>query len=93
VTLDGVRNAIDSCGEVETAVFARRTRNAIALALVARGAPEPTRRRPTSSLQDELGDELATRLAAVYAGGPDWTSAAIDALEPLHELTRPLSLL
>jgi hypothetical protein len=89
VSLDAVRSAIDSCGESDTRTFARRTRNAIALAVVSRGAAAaPAHRPPVDRLQRELGPELAELLAGVYAGGPDWTSNAIDALEPLHELVR-----
>jgi hypothetical protein len=89
VTLDAVRDAIDSCGETETAVFARRTRNAIAMAIVARGPVEPpTRTPPVEQLAEKVGDDLGHILTEVYEGGPDWTSRAIDALEPLHELAR-----
>ncbi|HEY6961757.1 MAG TPA: hypothetical protein VI408_07715 [Gaiellaceae bacterium] len=88
MTLDAVRDAIDTCGEVDTAAFARRTRNAIALAIVARGDADPTRRRPSDALRAELGDELAALLASVYEGNSGWTSSAIDALEPLNELAR-----
>ena len=48
----------------------------------------PSRLPPLESLRERLGPELAAELAAVYAGGPDWTTHAIDALEPLHALTR-----
>jgi hypothetical protein len=89
VSLDAVRSAIDSCGESDTRSFARRTRNAIALAVVSRGAAAPPAHPPpVDVLEYELGPELAELLAGVYAGGPDWTSSAIDALEPLHELVR-----
>ena len=47
---------------------------------------QPCRR--STSLRERFGPELAAELAAVYAGGPDWTTHAIDALEPLHALTR-----
>ena len=48
----------------------------------------PERPPPVESLRERLGPELAAELAAVYAGGPDWTTHAIDALEPLHALAR-----
>ena len=88
MTLDAVREAIDSCGEAETAVFARRTRNAIALAIVARGTAPDVRPAPVERLCAEVGDELGHTLAEVYAGGADWTSFAIDALEPLNRLAK-----
>jgi hypothetical protein len=89
VTLDAVRDAIDACGETDTALFARRTRNAIAMAIVAREPVPPARRSaPVEQLAQKVGDELGDVLAEVYEGGPEWTSRAIDALEPLHRLAR-----
>jgi hypothetical protein len=88
VTLDAVRAAIDTCGELDPPVFARRTRNAIALALVGATEPEPTDRRPTAALDTEVDGELRRLLADVYAGGRGWTTSAIAALEPLHRLAR-----
>ena len=35
-----------------------------------------------------VGDELTPELVALYDGGADWTTRAIDVLEPLHALTR-----
>jgi hypothetical protein len=86
MTLDAVREAIDTCGETDAAVFARRTRNAIAMAIVMRAVAPSPRPAPVDRLCAEVGDELGHLLANVYAGGPDWTTNAIDALEPLNEL-------
>ena len=89
MTLDTVRQAIDSCGDTDTAVFARRTRNAIAMAIVAReSSTPPPHEPPVAQLREVLGDDLADHLATVYAGGEDWTTHAIDALEPLNALAR-----
>ncbi len=89
MSLDAVRSAIDSCGVSDTRTFARQTRNAIALAVVAQRSPAPSEREaPLERLRREVGPELAELLAGVYAGGPEWTTSAIDALEPLHALVR-----
>ncbi len=93
MSLTAVRDAIDSCAESDTATFARRTRNAIARAFVgealAHEAPDlPEHEPPIDELRRRLGDDLGITLAALYEGGDDWTSLAIDALEPLHELAR-----
>jgi hypothetical protein len=87
-----LRAAIDSAPDLDAAAFARRTRNAIAQAVVAAAfeAEEtlaPTDRRPPlDELSGRVGPELAAELAAVYDGGAGWTSHAIDTLEPLHAL-------
>ena len=91
MSLEAVRDAIDTCPESEPAVFARRTRNALAQAILAsalaRETPEPPlRAAPVDDLRRCVGDELGGLLAEVYAGGDDWTSRAIDALPPLHAL-------
>jgi hypothetical protein len=39
-------------------------------------------------VHERVGPELAAELLTVYEGGDDWTRHAIDALEPLHALTR-----
>jgi hypothetical protein len=94
VSLDGVRAAIDSAPRSDTATFARQTRNAIAQAVVVAAlsaeSPSPPRHAPPEAeLRERVGPELAAELLKVYAGDADWTSRAIDALEPLHALTRP----
>ncbi len=88
-----LRAAIESAAELDAASFARRTRNAIAQAVVAaaiaaeeRLAP-PEREPPLDELSGRVGPKLAAELAAVYDGEAGWTSHAIDALEPLHALT------
>ena len=91
MSLEAVRDAIDTCPESEPAVFARRTRTALAQAILAsalaRETPEPpVRAAPVEDLRRCVGDELGGLLAEVYAGGDDWTSRAIDALPPLHAL-------
>ena len=92
MSLAAVRAALDAGPTEDTATLARRTRNALAQAVLAEAfsheAPEPAE-PPFTSLRERFGPELAEELAAVYAGGPDWTTHAIDALEPLHALTRP----
>jgi len=91
VSLQAIREAIDTCAESDTATFARQTRNAIARAIVAEAmaheAPAAAE-HPPPDLRPVVGPELADTLAALYAGGDDWTSRAIDALEPLHALAR-----
>lgn len=87
-----LRAAIESAPELDAAAFARRTRNAIAQAVVAAAlAAEETlepadRQAPVEALRGCLGPGLATELAAVYDGGPGWTRHAIELLEPLHVL-------
>jgi hypothetical protein len=113
------RAAVDTAPSVDAATFARRTRNAIAQAVLAAalsqdeevGAPDhaaPARgacprsgpveglwgnravpRATCCALRAHVGDELAAQLVELYDGCPDWTSRAIDVLEPLHALARP----
>ena len=114
------RAAVDAAPRVDAATFARRTRNAIAQAVLAAafssgeeevGAPEhPAPARSAcprsgpvegvwgnrevppgtcSAMQAHVGPELAAQLVELYDGCPDWTSRAIDVLEPLHALARP----
>jgi hypothetical protein len=93
VSLEAVREAIDACGDTDRAAFARRTRNALAAAILAESlthaAPAPPGHEPpVDELRSRVGDELGETLAAIYEGGEDWTSRAIDALEPLHVIAR-----
>jgi hypothetical protein len=93
MSLAAVRAALDAAPSADTVTLARRTRNALAQAVLAEALahepPAPAEHLPPlEALRDHLGPELAADLAAVYAGGPDWTAHAIDALEPLHELVR-----
>jgi hypothetical protein len=87
-----LRAAIESASELDAAEFARRTRNAIAQAVLAAAfaaeenlAP-PEREPPLDELSGRVGPVLAAELAVVYDGGAGWTSHAIDALAPLHAL-------
>lgn len=93
MSLEAVRDAIDACAETDRAVFARRTRNALAAAILseslAHAVPAPADHEPpVAELRSRVGDELGETLAAIYEGTDGWTSRAIDALEPLHELAR-----
>jgi hypothetical protein len=93
MTLEAVREAIDACGETDRAAFARRTRNALAAAILAESLAHdvpaaPDHEPPVAELHSRVGDDLGDALAAIYEGRGDWTSRAIDALEPLHELAR-----
>jgi hypothetical protein len=94
VSLEAVRDAIDTCAASDPAAFARRTRNALAQAIVGEAftheqAAQPTHAAPLAELRLCVGDDLGGALAAVYEGSENWTSLAIDALEPLNELARP----
>lgn len=93
VTLAAVREAIDTCADSDPAVFARRTRNALAAAILAESFAHaepgaPSHEPPVAELRDRVGDDLSQALAAIYEGCADWPSRAIDALEPLHTLAR-----
>jgi hypothetical protein len=90
---EAVREAIDKAGDSEPAEFARTTRNAIAQAIVASAfAPlrprPPEHEPPEADLRRLVGPELAAALTELYRGSGDWTSRAIDVLEPLHLHTR-----
>jgi hypothetical protein len=86
------REAIDSASRAERAAFARTARNGVARAILAAslspdasaGAPE--REPPEADLRALVGAEVGAELAALYRGGEDWTSRAIDLLAPLNEL-------
>jgi hypothetical protein len=89
---DDLRAAIESAPDLDARAFARRTRNAIAQAVLAAAfaADEtlspPAHRPPLDDLRGRVGADLAAELAAVYDGAPGWTSHAIDVLQPLHAL-------
>jgi len=89
---DAVREAIDTAEAGDPAAFARATRNAVAKAILAAAfeplAPPPPAHGPPPQMFDLVGPDLADELAALYRGGADWTTHAIDVLEPLHALTR-----
>jgi hypothetical protein len=91
MSLDAVRAAIDDAPAVEPSAFARRTRNALAQAILAESfthePPGPAEHAPpVQDLRELVGDDLAITLAAVYEGADGWASRAIDALEQLHAL-------
>ena len=86
------RETIDAVGAAERAEFARAARNAVAGAILAAAlAPDtaagrPEHEPPEAEIRELVGPDLGAELAALYRGGDDWTSRAIDLLEPLNEL-------
>jgi putative heme iron utilization protein len=91
MSLDAVRETIDATLDDDAAVFARRTRNALAQAILAeamthRDERPPERAAPRERLRERAGADLGDALAEIYAGTGDWTSRAIDALEPLNAM-------
>ena len=89
------RAAVDAAPRVDAATFARRTRNAIAQAVLAAAlAPDEEvgdaeHAPPVDDVRVHAGEPLASQLVELYDGCPDWTSRAIDVLKPLHALARP----
>jgi len=87
-----LRETIDTASLDERASFARVARNAVAHAILAASlAPDtaagpPEHEPPEAEIRDLLGSDVGAELAALYRGGDDWTSRAIDLLEPLNEL-------
>jgi hypothetical protein len=49
-----------------------------------RFSPPPSRR--AAEVRDLLGPDVGDALTELYRGGDDWTSRAIDLLEPLNAL-------
>ena len=93
MALDGIRLALDEAAATDTAAFARRARNELAKAVLAEALAPGDAAPPLHDLQvapvvQRVGPELAAHLARVYAGDADWTSHAIDALQPLDALAR-----
>src|SRR3954466_2256432 len=93
MSLAAVRAALDAAPSADTVTLARRTRNALAQAVLAEALahepPAPAEHLPPlEALRDRLGAQLGADRAPVYVGGPDWRSHATDAPEPLHELVR-----
>ena len=86
------RETIDAAGAAEQAAFARAARNAVAGAILAAAltpdaaAGRAEREPPEAAIRELLGPDLGAEVAALYRGGEDWTSRAIDLLEPLNEL-------
>ena len=72
--------------------FCRAARNAVAGAILAaalgpEAAPGPPEHEPPEAeIRELIGDDLGAEVAALYRGGDDWTSRAIDLLAPLNEL-------
>jgi hypothetical protein len=90
--LRSLRTTVDSAASSDRAAFARAARNAVAQAILAAAlAPDTTAGRPEheppeAEVRELLGPELGGALTALYRGGDDWTSRAIDLLEPLNEV-------
>ncbi|HEY8647035.1 MAG TPA: hypothetical protein VIL77_14290 [Gaiellaceae bacterium] len=87
-----LRAAVDAAGERDRAAFAREARNAVAQAILAAAlTPDSPCRRaerepPEAKISELLGPDLGGELAELYRGGADWTSRAIDLLEPLNHV-------
>jgi hypothetical protein len=87
-----LRDAVDNATASDRSAFARATRNAVAQAILAAAlapdsiAGKPEHEPPSDQICDLLGPELGEALTSLYFGGDDWTSRAIDLLEPLNEL-------
>jgi hypothetical protein len=94
VALLPFRETIDAAPLEARASFARAARNAVAQAILATAlAPDaaaaagpPEHEPPEAEISALLGPELGGELAALYRGGDDWTSRAIDLLAPLNEV-------
>jgi hypothetical protein len=93
MSLEGIRAAIDSAPHGDRAAAARQIRNAIARAVLDEALSHeqvgpPSHPPPATALRERVGPDLADGLLRVYAGDPDWTTHALDALEPLHQIAR-----
>lgn len=92
--LRSFRETVDAAAGNERAAFARAARNACAQAILAAAlAPDaapapPAHEPPEHDVRALVGPDLGEALTTVYRGGADWTSRAIDLLEPLNELAR-----
>jgi hypothetical protein len=88
--LSSLRDTVDAAPSHDRAAFARAARNAVAQAILAAAlAPdampgEPEHEPPVAEVRELLGRDLGEQLTALYRGGDDWTSRAIDLLEPLN---------
>jgi hypothetical protein len=89
-----LREAIDTTPTDDRAAFARAARNAVARAILAAAmvpdafAGPPEHEPPEREVRELLGPDVGDALTALYRGGDDWTSRAIDLLAPLNELAR-----
>jgi hypothetical protein len=87
-----LRATVDAAAASDRAAFARAARNAVAQAILAAAlAPDttaspPEHEPPVAEVRELLGPELGAALTELYLGGDDWTSRAIDLLEPLNEV-------
>ena len=87
-----LRDTVDHVAARDRAAFARAARNALAQAILAAAlapdstAGEPEHEPPEAEVRALLGADIGEALAELYRGGEDWTSRAIDLLEPLNEL-------
>ena len=87
-----LRDTVDAAVASDRAEFARAARNAVAQAILAAAlAPgadpgRPEHEPPAKEVRDLLGPDVGDALTELYHGGDDWTSRAIDLLEPLNAL-------
>jgi hypothetical protein len=85
-----LRDTVDSAASLDRPAFARAARNAVAQAILAAAltpdaAPgQPEHEPPEAEVRELLGPDLGEALTTLYRGGDDWTSLAIDLLEPLN---------
>jgi hypothetical protein len=88
--LRSLRDTVDTAPARDRAGFARAARNAVAQAILAAAlapdavAGQPEHEPPEAEVRELLGPDLGGALTALYRGGDDWTSRAIDLLEPLN---------
>jgi hypothetical protein len=89
-----LRATVDTAAATDRAAFARAARNAVAQAILAAAlAPDaaagrPEHDPPAAEVRALLGPDVGDALTDLYRGGDDWTTRAIDLLEPLNELAR-----
>jgi hypothetical protein len=90
------RETIDAASLEGRASFARAARNAVAQAILATALAAhtaetvvaPEHEPSETEITALLGPHLGAELAALYRGGDDWASRAIDLLAPLNEAAR-----
>jgi len=87
-----LRDTVDAAVANDRAAFARAARNAVAQAILAAAlapdttAGQPEHEPPAAEVRNLLGPDVGDALTELYRGGDDWTSRAIDLLEPLNAL-------
>jgi hypothetical protein len=90
--LQPLRDTVDAAAASDRAAFARAARNAVAQAILTAAltpdaaAGPPEHEPPDAHVRALLGPDVGDALTALYRGGDDWTSRAIDLLAPLNEL-------